>query len=135
MKKYFSVALSLFLLLARPAAAERINLQFSVVAGTPIRIATQSTSVNRLFIQSRHGSTGIVYLLGGVPTGTTCNANNSSQLTAELGPGDSLHPGASLSDPQGADGNTPSDREDLATWCIDGSHTGDLVIVSFWRKN
>lgn len=135
MKTYCRVLIGFLIIMAPIADAERINTQVTINAGTPVRLAGISTPVNRLFIQSLHSNTGLVYVLLGVPTATTCDATNTAQLTAELGPGDATHPGQSFSDPQGANGNSPSDYENLQTSCIDGSHTGDKVIVSFWRRN
>ena len=115
--------------------AERQNMQVTVSAGTPVRLANVKTLVARLMIQSRHANTGLLYLMAGVPTTTTCNASSAAQLTAELGPGDSTHPGSSYSDPQGANGNTPADAEDLSQFCIDGTVTSDVAIVTYWRIN
>ena len=128
-------SVAIILCFAIAGDSERINMQVTITAGTPVRLAGISTPVNRLFIQSLHSNTGIVDVLLGVPVATPCDATNAAQLTAELGPGDATHPGQSFSDPQGANGNSPSDYENLITSCIDGSHTGDKVIVSFWRRN
>ena len=125
--------LLLLLLLAPPAHAQRVNLQITIGA-SPVRIASIPTRVNRLFIQSRHSNAGLVYILLDVPVGTTCNASDSKQLTAELGPGDSTHPGASFSDPQGANGDSPPDYEDMGNACIAGTNAGDLVIVSYYQR-
>lgn len=134
MKKILAI-LAVVTSLVAPMGAERINAQYTITAGTPIRVATQKTLANRLFIQSRHNNTGLVYVLMGVKPTTTCDATNTAHLSAELGPGDATHPGSSLSDPQGANGGTPPDAEDVSWLCLDGSHTGDVVIVSFWRRN
>lgn len=136
MKKHIFIAalLGLFMLLA-PVHADRQNVQVAVTAGTPVRVSSVKLLVNRLFIQSRTGNTGRIYILMGVGPNTTCDATNTAQLTAELAPGSATAPGGSFSDPQGANGNTPSDAEDLNKICIDGSHTADVAIVSYWRKN
>lgn len=114
--------------------AERVNMQVTITAGTPVRLTTTKTLVNRLFIQLKTGSSGRAFLLLGVPATTTCDATNAAQLTAELAPATATAPGGSFSDPQGANGMSPSDSEDLAQICIDGSHTGDVVVISFWRR-
>lgn len=134
MKRILSALASIALLVA-PMGAERVNSQVTITAGTPIRIATQKTMENRILIQSRHSNSGIIYVLMGVNPNKACNASDTSQLTAELGPGDSLHPGASLSDPQGASGNTISDAEDVSWMCLDGTNSSDVAIVSYWRRN
>jgi len=141
MKRLALSLLAILFLTAPLADARRVNVVASgggfltITAGTPIRLAIKSTLVDRLFVQNRHNSTGLVYVMLGVPAATACSATDPSQLTAELGPGTSTSPGNSLSDPQGANGNTPSDREDLAMACIDGTHSGDTVIVSYWSTN
>lgn len=128
------VALALLLTLSPDAMADRVNLQITITAGTPVRIATNRLFVDRLSIQSKHGNTGLVYVMLGVPAATTCDATNAAHLSGELGPGDATHPGGQFVDPQGANGMTPSDIEDLSLACIDGSHTADVVIVTFWRR-
>lgn len=134
--KWFWSLLLCLVFFAPPAHAERLNLQITITAGTPIRVEARSTKVDRLFVQLRHSaSAGTVYLMDGVPTTTVCNASDTTQLTAELGPGDATHPGSSYSDPQGANGNTVSDVTDLANFCVDGTHSGDVVIFSFYRRN
>jgi hypothetical protein len=135
MTKRISAVLVLLLALASLTEAERRNMQVVIVAGTPVRLATTKTLVNRLFIQSRHSNTGLLYLMAGVPTSQTCSAANAAHLTAELGPGDATHPGSSYNDPQGANGNSPPDVEDLQNFCIDGTVNADVAIVSYWRRN
>lgn len=134
MKKLSAIFLCL-LLLALPMSAERWNMQIVVTAGTPIRIMTQTFRVNRLLIEARHGNTGLIYIMLGVPGSKTCNASDTTQLSAEIGPGDASHPGGSMSDPQGANGDSPSDAEDLSMACIDGTVNGDKAIITGWHRN
>lgn len=115
--------------------AERLNMQIVVTAGTPIRIASQKMLASRFTIQSRHSNTGLIYVLLGVKPTTACDATNTTQLSLELGPGDATHPGQSMSDPQGANGMTPADAEDLSWACIDGTVNGDKALITLWRKN
>lgn len=116
--------------------AERVNQQITITAGTAIRITTvQRTFANRLMIQSRHSNTGIIYVMLGVNPNTVCSASNSAHLSAELGPGDATHPGASLSDPQGAQGNSPPEAEDLSWACIDGTVSSDVALITYYRRN
>jgi hypothetical protein len=142
MKRLLASLIAILFVAAPLADARRVNLVASgggfltITAGTPIRLAITKTLVDRLFIEGRHGaSTGIIYVMLGVPVATTCNAADPSQLTAELAPATATAPGIAFNDPVGANGNTPSDREDLALACIDGTHTGDTVIVSYWSTN
>lgn len=119
----------------------RINRQITIVAGTPERLVSKDTPVpvyaNRLFIQSRAANTGLVYVLGGVPLETVLSAADAAQLTAELGASPSAtQPGGSFGDPPGNSGGvnmTPPD--DLREWAIDGTHSGDLVIISYDLRN
>jgi hypothetical protein len=126
------VAASFF---APSAHAQRLNQQIVITSGTAIRVSTVSLPVDRLFVQSRHNNMGLVYLMDGVATGTACSASSASQLTAELGPGDATHPGQSYSDPQGANGFSPPDFTNLQNFCVDGSNSGDVVIVSYYKRN
>lgn len=134
MRKACSVLLALAIV-ATPLSAERWNYQITVTAGTPQRISPVLFPIDRLMIQSRSGNTGKVYIMLGVPVAKTCSATDTTQLSAELGPGDTLHPGGSLSDPQGANGNAPAEFEDLSLACIDGTVSGDKVIVTGWHRN
>jgi len=134
MKKICAIVISL-LMFASVVGAERGNLEFTLTAGSPQRIASQKYLVNRLMIQNRAGSSqGIILVMLGVNPNVTCNASNTAHLTAELGPGDATHPGATFSDPQGANGNSPADAEDLAWACLDTTVTGTKAKVTFWHR-
>lgn len=135
--KWFYSLLVTLVLLAPPAHAQRVNILITIAStGVAQRIAPSRTPEDRLLIQSRHGNVGLITVLMGVPVTTACSltATNPSQITAELGPGDSLHPGGSLSDPQGANGIAPPEFEDLGMACVVGT-AADEVIVSFWARN
>lgn len=134
MTKRISIVAMLLLACASVTEAERLNFQITVGA-SPVRISAVKLLANRFQIQSRHGNSGLVYILLGVNPTTTCDASNTAHLSAELGPGDATHPGQSLSDPQGAQGNSPPDVEDLSWACIAGTVPGDLVLVTVFRRN
>jgi hypothetical protein len=134
MTKRITACALLALLFAAVTSAERQNLQFTLTAGTGVRISAGKLVVNRLVVQSRAGNTGIALLSLGVPVGTACDATSAAQLTAEIAPGDATHPGGSFIDPPGANGNTISDAEDLSKACLDTTHTGDKVIVTYFRR-
>jgi hypothetical protein len=133
-KWFYSLLLTL-VLLAPPAHAARVNLLITfVTTNLPIRIMPQSTPEDRLLIQSRHGNVGLVTVLLGVPVATACSLTATpSQISAELGPGSTLQPGGSFSDPQGANGDAPPDFEDMGMACVVGT-AGDQVIVTFWGQ-
>lgn len=130
-----SIALVSLLAILPVLDAERVNQQITIVIGTPTRVTGSSYLVNRLFVQSRTTNTGLVYILMGVPASKACDISDSTQLTAELGPGSSTSPGQSFSDPQGANGDSPPDAEDLSKMCVAGTVNGDKVIVSYWHRN
>ena len=135
--KNLLAAVAFLVCLASGALAQenRVNLQITITSGTPIRVYASTLKLNRLFIQSRHNNAGLIYVLLGVPPTLACNSSSASQLTAELGPGSSTQPGQSFSDPQGAPGNQISNAEDMSWACIDGTSSGDKVIISGWRSN
>ncbi len=113
----------------------RVNQLLSVVAATPINIATGTSTApaassppmyaSRLFIQAVHGGTGLVYVMDGIQVGKTPATSTAGHLTAELAPATSTAPGGAYSD---AD---PSGGIDLRKIWIDGGHTADTVIVSY----
>lgn len=113
----------------------RINLQLTIVAGTPQRLVSVDTPspvyANRLFIQGRAGSSpGVGYVLGGVPLTTTLDATSAAQLVAELAASPSATvPGGNFGDPPGNSGGinmTPPN--DLREWGIDASANGVYVV-------
>ena len=110
----------------------RVNKQITINAGVPVRIIDANSAnpvmAERLFIQARsaNNSAGIIYILDGVPLDTALNAGDASQLTAEI------HTGDSYGDPPGgAGGWNQTSPTDLRYMGIDGTVTGDVVIVSY----
>jgi len=110
----------------------RLNTTITITAGTPINVAVALSaqakvpvkSANRIFVQLDIGGTGNGSVLSGVPVLDTPSATNAAHLTARLAPATSTAPGGSY-----ADVNPQADI-DLTKFWIDGSHTGDPVIVS-----
>lgn len=119
----------------------RQNLKVTITAGTPVNVGLlvdptgAPVFVDRLFIQMAIGGTGVGYVmdLDAYPPGTVPAAAGATagQLTAQLTPASAALPG-------GTYGDTSSPRDgtgiDLSTLWLDGSHTGDTVIVSFNRR-
>lgn len=102
---------------------------YTIVAGTPIRLSPEPLIVERIFIQMQVGASGgLGYVMDGVRPGTTPVANTNP--TVQLGPASTTSPGGNYSD---ADYNSSSISLDRI-W-IDGSHSGDLVLVSFSTKS
>ncbi len=128
----------------------RINESITVAAGTPLNLATAMTSaqmvtkgygylpqkpVSQLFIQMKTGGTGRGYVMTGIRGQTSAtqlwrvpDAAVSGDLTAELAPATATAPGGSYSD-QPVDGSV-----DLSQCWVDGSHTGDVITVSYNTK-
>ncbi len=125
----------------------RQNFTVTVIAGTPINLATAMTSaqmlaagytyvprkmINRILVQLLIGGTGAGYVMDGIRGVTSAAqqwrvpaATTSTDLTAQLAPASATAPGGSYSD---------SDNEhgiDISGCWVDGSHTGDTLQVSF----
>lgn len=116
--------------------AERLNYQYTLTAGSPVRIASQKMLASRLLIQNiPMASGGATIIMLGVPLATVCDSTQAAQVTAYLAPATTTSPGGSFSDPQGANGNTATDSEDMQKACLDTTVTGTKVVVSFWRQN
>jgi hypothetical protein len=115
----------------------RINRSITVVAGTPINVATGLSTaatandklmVNRVSCQMKHGGTGYGLVLGGIVAGRIPAAANSLDLTWEMGPAGATAPGGSWSDDDGTRGI------DLSTIWVDGSNSGDKILVSYDQR-
>lgn len=135
MKKHIAIAalLGLFVVLL---PAERLNYTYTLTAGTAVRLASQKMLASRMLIQNiPMTGGGVTIIMLGVPTGTACDSTQAAQVTAYLAPATSTAPGGSFSDPQGANGNTIADSENMQNACIDTTVTGTKVTVSFWRQN
>lgn len=117
------VVLGLSLQTRLPAA--RVGRIITVAAGTPVQLATQSTLVRRIFIQMQAGGTGMGYVMDGVTVGTTPVANTNP--TVQLAAATASAPGGNYSDAS----QTSAYDIDLQKIWIDGSHTGDTILVSY----
>lgn len=104
----------------------------TITAGTPIQITTAHVVISSLMIQPLVGtSTGIIYVCGGIQSGTpaaacAASANGSYELAAQVGAATSTVPGPTYSF------YVPSPGLDLSQWWIDGAHSGDPVLVSWY---
>lgn len=116
----------------------QINKTYTIVAGTPFNLATQSATppktADQVFawqisIQMAHGGTGLGYVMDGIAINRVPAATNSSDLSLELAPATATAPGGSMNKtmPQGQDRVGVKVHE---MW-IDGSVNGDKVIVSY----
>lgn len=133
MKKALSIFLIATALLAQTTGNNgegRFNMGITVTtSGTPVRISAVSLKVDRLMIEADPANTGTVIVMLGIPTATTCSSSNPKHVSGKL------QPGLSMSDPQGATGNAPSEYEDLQYACVDSTVNGDKVIITGWRRN
>jgi hypothetical protein len=116
---------------------------YTITAGTPINLATgtaaapvkgQEIYAFDLSIQMQHGGTGRGYVMDGVPIGAAVLPTAvSPYLSYELAPATATAPGVNpyyKFVPQGQDRPGVNIHE---IW-IDGSNSGDTIIVSYNRK-
>lgn len=106
----------------------RKNYLITVTSGTPIQVSSVPVTIDRGLIQMDIAASGGYGSICIVPVGTTPAAQCATmgQLGARLAPGTATAPGGSYSDFVAASGGSIN----LQTIWIDGSHTGDPVIVS-----
>jgi len=113
----------------------RINKLLTITAGTYPYLASVYTPVNDLSIQMQHQSnSGLGYVFdmtalrinGSQPTP---NPATSGHLTAEIAPSSSTAPGGNWAwEIVGSPGGSPLDLSSIA---VGGTHTGDVLIVSY----
>lgn len=124
----------------------RVNKTLTITAGTPVNIYTETSvgdpsfldlygkQASRVFMQMKHGGSGLGYVMSGCANRVPSSAN-SSDVSAELQPATATAPGGTWSDPaSGSFADTPSCVPVNGIW-VDGSHTGDQVIVSYDLKD
>lgn len=132
MIKRIAVVALLALALCPIADARRQNTQVTVTAGTPIRLSTTKRLVNRIFIQMAIGGTGVGYVFDGIANGTTPDPTHAADLTAQLCAATATAPGCNYSDV--VNSVTAADAIDLSQFWVSGSHTGDVLIISFAER-
>jgi hypothetical protein len=131
MKKLLSL---LVLFTVGISADPRINLKITITSGTPIQLSAIHLYASEILIQAAAGGTGLIQVCAGIPVGTTpaANCGTAGQLSAQLAPATSTAPGGSYSDQVTSKSGTGIDLE---TIYVDGSHSGDVVLVSFLQQN
>jgi hypothetical protein len=99
----------------------------TITAGTPIPVHTDHVLCTNLIVQAKVSTTGgIVYLILGVKPGDTPAAANGIELTAApTAPSTPFN----YTIPDRFSG----ERIDLSETYIDGAHSGDKVLVSWWE--
>lgn len=139
MRLYLKVSLVLLLaLIAAPRgdAGYRYNQVITIIAGTPIQVSVDKLIVNSVMVTPKIGSSaGIIYVMHDIlPRGRTPSTSNTGDVATQLCPATATVPGCVYSDPivaqQGNDIFV-----DLSLMWIDGSHSGDTVIVSYATRN
>ena len=131
--KVLAVAI-LFLLAAAVAFPDpQINRIQAFTTGVGYRVTSNLVMANSLFIQSLPGNSAVVYVLFADPA-LTCVASATTQIVAELGPGDATHPGESLTFPCNGSAVSSAGGFDVNWYCAAGS-TGDSAILSFNVRN
>ena len=105
----------------------RKNFKITITAGTPQRVSATPLVVDRYIIQMAIGGTGSG-LICIVPVATTPAAScaTAGQLSGQLAPASATAPGGSWSDGVSNSGGSIN----LQTVWVDGSNSGDVVIVS-----
>ncbi len=134
MLKRISILTLLLFLAASPTWTEPWGgAQFTMASGVAQRIVGIRTMASSLFIQMKEGSsTGIGYVLY-APTDVSCLLGGAgTTLIAELQPSTSTAPGGNAVIPSNPD---PQGGLDIAGYCIQAAHTGDIMIVSWNLRN
>ena len=134
MKKLI-VALLVGSLLAIPLFPDvLLGKQITVTAGTAIRVTTGNLMASSILIQMKHGGSGVGYVLYADPS-ATCNVGAAgTTLVAELAPANPLAPGGSFTYPSNNDSTTQQGGFSPAYFCVDGSNSGDVIIVSWSQR-
>lgn len=129
--KTLSRALLLFPLFALLSFAQaRTNRVITVTAGTPVRLSPTHQTVDRIFIQMMTGGSGRGFVMDGIPLTVTPDRTNPTHLTAELQAATATSPGGNY-----ADQAQGSSTIDIAMIALDGTQTGDKIIVSYYIRN
>jgi hypothetical protein len=117
----------LLLALSSVSTGARFGRIITVTAGTPIRLATVRTIAARIMIQMLSGGTGRGYAMDGVPEGTTPVA--LTWPTVQMAPATATAPGGTYTDTDSVGSSI-----DLSRIWVDGSQTGDTMVVTYYTK-
>ncbi len=100
----------------------------TITAGTPIRVTESKCLASSFMVQPKvSASGGVVYVIMGVPAADTPVATEGIELVAA--PTNPSFPPFSYIVPDPFSG----ERVDMNELCIDGAHTGDKVLVTWWE--
>ena len=99
----------------------------TISAGTPVQVHPEHVLCTNLIVQAKVSSSGgIVYLILGVKPADTPAAANGIELT--VAPTAPSTPFVYI-----IPDRFSGERIDLSETYIDGAHTGDKVLVSWWE--
>lgn len=104
--------------------SRRWKALITITAGTPIFVAAGQVPImaDRILVQPRHGGTGLVLVYDDVPIGMAASdVAAGGDLAVELAPATSTAPGGTYTDTGGS--------IDLRMIAVDGSHSGDTVLI------
>lgn len=112
------------------------SLTLTVVAGTPIRIATMPVRANFMMITMLTAGTGRGFILNSDAGPTTPYSatvpKTANNFVTELAPATATAPGGVFQWPPASNvGGAAAPAFDLQDWLVDGSHTGDTIQVSW----
>jgi len=134
----------LCLLACSLCAGPRRNLTVTIASGTPVQLSkvagsgcpsTGTCPVNRIFIQMLANGSGLGYVMdmSSYIANTVPSSSTAGNLTAQLCAAGSGIPGCTYSDTSGA--APGSGAIDLSALWVDGSNSGDKVVISFDLRN
>jgi|ERR1035438_2417319 hypothetical protein len=132
MKRTLAIIGLLALLVSTASTEPWLPFSQTITAGTAIRLTSNPTLVSSLSFQMHSGGTGRGYMLF-APKNVTCALNGGGTvLIAELN--------AATATAAGAQGVVPSNSDpqggiDASLYCIDGTHSGDVVTIAGNLRN
>ena len=133
MKKAIVIAALGILGALRGGASDAWNSKvITITAGTAIRVVNNSVKVSSILFQMLHGGSGLGYVLNADPTNANCNKSTAATaFVAELAPASATAPGGSATVPSNGSATTQQGGQDLQWFCVDGSNSGDTMLVSW----
>lgn len=135
MLKRLSLIALLMVLLVSPTWTEPWGGRaITVAAGTAVRVVGVRTISSSLFFQMKEGcsSCGVGYILYAPPDVSCANGGAGTTLIATLAAATSTAPGGNAVIPSNPD---PQGGVDIRGYCVDGSHTADVITVSWNIRN
>lgn len=102
----------------------RYKLLITIVAGTPVFLATTKLLAERVLIQMQAGGSGMGYVYDDIPDGASAaQVAAGADLAVQLAPAEAAAPGGAYQD------SSPTGGIDLSGIAVDGANSGDTVLV------